>query len=126
MGPLQARIYLSRRSTRFINFSAGRRLRPNAKAASDQNCVIGERSGSVRMAAYGHLTHILERAASGYIKHRVGAPIPPGYLATGNQDRSIGKAGSGGEFLTDRASSGSECPSRRVVDLSIAGVIVTA
>ncbi len=75
----------------------------------------------MRMAACGHLTRKLERAASRYIKLGVAAPIPPGQLATGNQDRSIGKAGSRGEFLTDRASNGSECPSRRVVDLSIGG-----
>ena len=63
-----------------MNFGAGRRIRPKAKAASDQNCVIGERSGCVRMAAFSHLTHTLERAGSRYVKLRVGAPIPPGHL----------------------------------------------
>jgi len=48
----------------------------------------------VRVAVCGHLTRKLERAASRHIKLRAGAPIPPGYLATGDQDRSIGKAGS--------------------------------
>ena len=96
-------VKLDQRSSRFINFGAGRRVRPNAKAASDQNCVIGEQSGCVRMAACVHPTHMLEPAASRYIKFRFGAPIPTGHLATGNQDRSIGKAGSRGEFLTDRA-----------------------
>ena len=128
MGLLPARVCPARRSSRFINFGAGRRIRPDAKAARDQNCVIGERSGCVRMAACGHLTHRRERAACRCIKLGVGAPISSGQLATGNQDRSIGKARSRGEFLTDRACDGSECPSHRVVDLSIgrARPIVTA